>query len=113
MNAFVVKGRDVAGVPCPCGTARRILTPESGGPCSIHRVAISRDAKKHYHKKMTECYIILSGEGQIELDDQLHDVGPDDVVCIPPLTPHALRGHFEIINIVLPAFDPADEYVVE
>ena len=114
MKATIIKGSEVNAVPCPCGMARRILRPDlHGGPCGIHRVSITAEAKKHFHKKTTECYVILSGKGQIDLDDATHDVAPDDVIFIPPMTRHALRGQFEIINIVLPFFDSADEFVVE
>ena len=40
-------------------------------------------------------------------------VEPGDVVYIPPGTRHALRGTVEILNVVSPPFDAADEFVVE
>jgi mannose-6-phosphate isomerase-like protein (cupin superfamily) len=100
-------------VACPCGSARRILTGEDGGPVSIHRVTISTDAKLHYHKRLTEHYIILSGSGEMELGDERVPVGPGDVVMIPPLVRHTARGQMEIINVVCPPFDPDDEWVEE
>ena len=41
-------------VPCPCGTSRRAFVGEDNAACSIHRVEISRDARAHYHKRLTE-----------------------------------------------------------
>jgi len=70
-------------------------------------------AKKHYHKRTTEHYIILSGNGELELNDECISVGPGAVIVIAPPTKHALRGEFEIINVVSPPFDPEDEYVAE
>lgn len=104
---------DVAPVACPCGQARRIVTAADGGAVSIHRVTISQEAKKHYHRRLTEYYYILSGEGEIELDDERRPVKPGDVIVIRPGVAHVLRGEMEILNIVSPPFDPADEYVVE
>ena len=89
------------------------LTGEDGAQISIHRVQITRDAQKHYHKRLTEYYVVLSGEGEIELDDERVPVKPGDVIMIPPGTAHALRGEFEIINIVIPPFEADDEYGVE
>jgi mannose-6-phosphate isomerase-like protein (cupin superfamily) len=104
---------DTDAVPCPCGSARRILTRTDGGPVSIHRVTISTDAKLHYHKALTEHYIVLSGSGEMELDGERVPVGPGDVAMIPPLVRHAARGKMEIINVVCPPFDPEDEWVAE
>jgi mannose-6-phosphate isomerase-like protein (cupin superfamily) len=110
-RAFVRKLTDVAPVDCPCGQAWRIITGEDNDRVSIHRVSIDGAAKEHYHKSLTECYIVLSGSGEVELDGERVAVEPGDVVYIPPPTRHALRGHFEIINVVTPPFDSADEHV--
>ena len=110
---FVRKASDTQPADCPCGEARRIVTSEDNNLLSVHRVKIAGEAKKHYHERLTECYVVLSGTGEVELNDELTTVEPDDVVFIPPGTQHAMRGHFEIINIVAPPFDPADEHVVE
>lgn len=104
---------DVSAIDCPCGAARRVFSREDGGPVGIHRVTISRDAQRHYHKKTTEYYIILEGAGEVELNDERVPVKPGDVVYIPPYTRHVARGEFEIINVVHPPFDPADEYIAE
>lgn len=34
------------------------------------------DDRKHYHKKATEIYYILSGSGVINLDSDTHEVRP-------------------------------------
>ncbi len=98
---------------CPCGDAFRIIGAADGAPASLHVVEIRGEAKKHYHKRMTEFYHCLEGEGEIELGDVRHPFRPGTTVMIPPGTPHAARGHFKIINVVVPAFDPNDEHKVE
>lgn len=103
---------DVEAVACPCGEARRIVTADDTSQLSIHRVSIRGEAESHYHKRLTEYYVILDGVGEIEADGELLSVKPGDVIMIPPETRHALRGNFDIINIVAPPFDPEDEHVV-
>ena len=112
-RAFVRRASDVQPVPCPCGQATRIITGEDNDLVSVHRVRIDGEAQKHYHDRLTECYVVLTGMGEIELDDDTVAVEPGDVVYIPPKTQHALRGRFEIINVVAPPFDASDEHVVE
>lgn len=104
---------DITPVECPCGEARRIITAADTPHVSIHRTKITREAKKHYHKRLTEYYVILSGSGEMEMDDEIVPVAPGDVIMIPPGVRHVARGEFEIINIVAPPFDPTDEHVVE
>lgn len=102
---------DVTAVPCPCGQARRVLRSADTELLSVHRVRISRTAKVHYHNKLTEFYVILSGSGAIVLNGERIQVKPNDVIMIPPGTRHALEGEFDIINIVWPPFDPSDEHL--
>lgn len=111
MTAPIVKRlADAPVVQCPCGEARRILTAADNALVSIHRVHVHKDARMHYHKKLTEYYVILSGSGEIALDGDRVRVQPGDVVMIPPGTRHAARGEFEIVNVVCPPFDGVDEY---
>lgn len=101
---------EVEPVACPCGEARRAITSADNERLSIHRVRISREARKHHHTRLTEYYVVLSGEGEIEINDERVAVRPGDVVMIPPGTRHVARGELEILNIVTPPFDPADEF---
>ncbi|HOZ45783.1 MAG TPA: cupin domain-containing protein [Candidatus Hydrogenedentes bacterium] len=111
---YVIKRlEDTPETACPCGISRRILTGEDNDLVSIHHVTIDQEARKHYHERLTEYYVILDGEGEIELNDDRVAVSPGDVVMIPPGTAHVARGRFEIINIVCPPFDSDDEFTVE
>ena len=71
------------------------------------------DSRTHYHKKLTESYYFLEGEGHLELDGKLYPVKPGNTVMIRPGTRHRAvpgNGPMKIINIVVPPFDPADEW---
>ncbi len=80
------------------------------GVVSLHIVDISTDARTHYHKQLTEIYYILEGEGEMELDGERHAVRPGDAILIKPLCRHRAIGKLRVLNIPVPAFDPADEW---
>jgi mannose-6-phosphate isomerase-like protein (cupin superfamily) len=106
----------VQGVPCPCGTSRRGLMRPDNDLLSVHLVEISKDSRAHYHKACTETYYFLEGEGHLELDGALHPVRPGMAVLIRPGTRHRAvpgTGPMKILNIVVPPFDPDDEWFDE
>ncbi len=77
---------------------------------SLHLVESDGEAKCHYHKRMTEIYYILDGEGQIELDGNRFEVSAGSTVLIKPGCRHRLIGALQFINVPIPAFDPNDEF---
>jgi mannose-6-phosphate isomerase-like protein (cupin superfamily) len=95
---------------CPCGQARRAFAVPGNDVATLHLVEISVDARTHYHKRTTEIYLVLEGEGFIELDGELVPVKPLSSVLIKPGCRHRAVGKMRIINVPVPAFDPADEY---
>lgn len=97
-------------VACPCGSTRRAFADVPDAPASLHVVDIDRDAKTHYHKKLTEIYYILEGTGQMQLDGQLIDVGPGSTILIRPGCRHRAIGKMKILNVPIPRFDPDDEW---
>lgn len=95
---------------CPCGWARRAFAEPSENSGSVHLVEILADARSHYHKRMTEIYVVLEGEGRMELDGELFPVKPMTAIYIKPGCRHRAIGKMKIINVPVPAFDPADEW---
>jgi len=108
----VVDFATVTAVPCPCGSARRAFAGVAGAPASVHRVEIKADAAVHYHKAQSEIYYVLDcGEGAaVELDGEAVPVRPGVAVMIPPGVRHRAVGRMTILNVVVPPFDPADEW---
>lgn len=102
---------DLDGIDCPCGEARRAFTDDPDQTASIHLVDISSDTETHYHKEHTEIYLVLEGEGYLELDGEKIPVKPLDTVMIKPGCRHRAVGEMRIVNIPIPAFDPEDEWV--
>ena len=71
---------------------------------------ISIDARVHYHKRMTEIYLILEGQGFIELDGKKVPARPMTSIFIKPGCRHRAIGRMKILNVPIPAFDPHDEW---
>lgn len=97
-------------VRCPCGFARRGFSNQKDNLASVHIVDIQQDSRTHYHKKMTEIYVVLEGEGHLELDGQLFPVKPLTAIYIQPGCRHRAIGQLKVLNIPIPPFDPADEW---
>jgi mannose-6-phosphate isomerase-like protein (cupin superfamily) len=95
---------------CLCGWARRAFATPDNTTATMHLVEITQDSRPHYHKKMTEIYLILEGEGFMELDGERIPVKPMTSIFIKPGCRHRAVGNLKIINVPIPAFDPADEY---
>ena len=97
-------------VSCPCGLARRAFAGVPEGVATLHLVDIHADARTHYHKCMTEIYVVLEGEGSLELDGERVPVKPMSTIMIPPGCRHRAIGQMRLINVAIPAFDPGDEW---
>ncbi len=101
---------ELPALACPCGDARRAFADVAGAPASVHLTDIHADARTHYHRRMTEIYVVLEGEGEIELDGQRFALRPLTAVLIKPGCRHRAIGRLRILNVPIPAFDPADEW---
>lgn len=102
--------QDLEAGECPCGITRRAFANSLTGPASVHLVQIQKDARTHYHRRLTEIYLVLEGEGSIELDGETVRLKPLTAVLIEPGCRHRAVGNLTIVNISIPAFDPADEW---
>ncbi len=109
-NYLVAQLDEISPVKCPCGTTRRAFAVPENTTATIHMVDISENARTHYHKKLTEIYLILEGEGHMELDGELIPVKPLSSILIKPGCRHRAIGNMKIVNIPVPAFDPEDEW---
>ncbi|MCL4190369.1 MAG: cupin domain-containing protein [Thermoguttaceae bacterium] len=105
----------IAAVACPCGTARRALIDVEDFPGTIHRTEISAAARAHYHRRLTETYYILEcgPDAKMQLGDELIPVRPGVCVVIPPGVIHRAVGNMKVLIVVLPKFDPTDEFLVD
>ena len=107
----VVQLDTLEAIRCPCGWARRAFAGEHGRVASVHLVEIDAEAQVHHHCHTTEIYVVLAGEGEIELDGRRYPVRPLSAIYIQPGVRHRAIGRLQVINIPVPSFDPADEFV--
>ena len=111
MSNFVIEQLDeLESNQCPCGNSQRAFVTPDNPVASIHLVNISKTSRTHYHKKLTEIYLVLEGTGHIELDGELYPVKPLTSILIKPGCRHRAIGNLRIVNIPIPTFDPKDEH---
>jgi len=103
---------EIAGVACPCGTARRAFAEVADFPGTVHVTDIAVDAKLHYHRELTETYFILEcgPDARMQLNEDTIPVRAGMCIMIRPGTRHRAIGRMRVLIIVLPKFDPEDEW---
>lgn len=106
---------EIPGVACPCGTARRAFTDVPAFPGTVHLTEIALDARRHYHRRLTEVYYILECEAGARMDLDADEVALKPGVCvlIPPGVRHRAVGRMKVLIVALPKFDPDDEWFDE
>jgi mannose-6-phosphate isomerase-like protein (cupin superfamily) len=108
----IIDFADLPAVACPCGTSQRAFADLSEYPLTIHRTEITTSARRHYHRRLTECYYVLECEpgAALELDDQRVPLTAGLCVLIRPGVRHRAVGRMTILNIVWPKFTAEDEW---
>jgi mannose-6-phosphate isomerase-like protein (cupin superfamily) len=66
-----------------------------------------RQGFAHRHDQAEEIYVVLSGSGQIKLDDEVRDIGPRDAIRIAPGVVRALAAGDDGLEYL--AFGPHHE----
>lgn len=110
-NYMLAQLNEIEPVECPCGISHRAFVEPDNTVATLHIVDVTEDARTHYHKRLTELYLILEGSGYIELDGERVPVKPLTAILIKPDCRHRLIGRMRIVNVSVPAFDPKDEWL--
>lgn len=112
----ITRVEDLDPVACPCGQTRRAFLDDPDRVASLHVVEITHGSRTHYHKRLTELYYVLEGEGVIELDGEGFPIRPGVSILIKPGCRHRAvpaegsTTPLRVLNVPVPAFDPADEW---
>jgi mannose-6-phosphate isomerase-like protein (cupin superfamily) len=83
------------------------LDAESTGIALIKVKPGHRQPFAHRHDEAEEIYVVLSGAGQIKLDDEVHDVAEMDAIRIAPWVTRSLAAGDDGIEVL--AFGPRHE----
>ncbi|MBI4658726.1 MAG: cupin domain-containing protein [Verrucomicrobia bacterium] len=95
-----------------CGWRHLLISRQDQGlniAAWAHAVDID-GAREHYHKRSTELYYVLEGEGTVTLDGVDHAVRKGSIVHIPPGVVHGAKGRVRVLVIGIPDIAEDDLY---
>lgn len=117
MAITIRNGREHTGVwTDPPG--RRFLSllyrPEDDGICGVSlgfvHLPPETESSKHQHEEAHEFWIVLAGEGEVQIGDERAPIKQGDVIKAPPGLPHCLINSstdtlFEAVYVLAPSGD--------
>ncbi len=96
-----------------CGYRYRLLSRGDDDVAAwAHAVDID-GARPHYHKRATELYYVLEGEGEVLLDGRAEEVRKGTMVHIPPGVVHSAIGKMRVLVVGIPDIDDSDVFYVD
>ena len=96
-----------------CGW-RDLLISRQDSNVSAWAHAVDIDsAREHYHKRATELYYVLDGEGTVRLDGVEHPVRRGSIVHIPPGVIHGAKGRMRVLVVGIPDIRDDDLFFQE
>lgn len=87
-----------------CGWRHLLLSRQDCGlglAAWAHVVDID-GSRPHYHRRSTELYYVLEGEGSVTLDGVEHAVRKGSIVQIPPGVVHSANGRVQVLVVGIP-----------
>ncbi len=60
-------------------------------------VHVKGSVKRHFHRKQTEIFVVVEGNGTLEIGDSTYNVKCGDVFLCPPETIHSVKGNLKVL----------------
>lgn len=96
-----------------CGWRHLLISRQDSDVAAwAHAVDID-GAREHYHKRATELYYVLDGEGTAVLDGVEHPVRKGSMVHIPPGVVHGATGRMRVLVVGIPDIRDDDLFFPE
>jgi mannose-6-phosphate isomerase-like protein (cupin superfamily) len=91
------------------GVAYSVLLPRERSECVeilLERFPKGLAFPVHQHKECEQTYLVLEGEGEVSVADEVQRVGKGGVVYIPRFTDHCVRnvGDSELVYVVVETY---------
>ena len=106
--------RDAAPLTTKDGSTIREYLHTEAQSLAEAELAPGQATERHYHASSEEIYLVLEGDGVMELDGEARQVGRDDAVLIPPGARHRFtageRGA-RFLCCCAPPYSDDDTYV--
>lgn len=67
------------------------------GGTFVQLVEIKGKVSRHLHKKQTEVFVVVDGNGTLEIGDEKHHAKCGDVFLCSPETVHSVEGNLKIL----------------
>jgi quercetin dioxygenase-like cupin family protein len=96
-----------------CGWRHRLISREDRKKkvaAWVHVVDIDKSTA-HYHKRATELYYVLEGQGTVLLDGEEHAVRKGSLLHIPPGVLHSATGRMRVLVVGIPDIEEDDLFV--
>lgn len=99
-------------------TIRVLLDARYGGTVNQSLAEASlepgQETQRHYHGRSEELYVLLDGDGEMEVDGERAHVGPGDAILIPPGAWHQIRAEgdapLRFLCCCAPPYSDADTF---
>ncbi len=100
-----------------CGILRNLTTKEDFKDMDFCHVTVKDKTQEHYHKELTECYYVLKGSIEMEIDGKKEKLEEGELVMIYPHTKHkawkSSEQDAELLVICCPPWAEEDEILSE
>ncbi len=97
-----------------CGWRDLLVSRQDRGHVTAWAHAVDIDgAREHYHKRATELYYVLEGEGTVRVDGAEHPVRKGSIVHIPPGVIHGAKGRMRVLVVGIPDISDDDLFFPE